>query len=137
MDWASEQDGWWDDGGCGHEVTLEEDVSLWGKVVAILVGAVGLIATLLGVARRWLHKDLDVRIISLERQLGEMKDHMASMESQLLDNTREAMQATAQVTLVAERLEEQGKQFEKQVDRIVVALNGVKGQVHALEQKVA
>jgi len=118
-------------------MTLEEDVTLWGKVVAILVGTVGLLATLLGVARRWLHKDLDVRIISLERQLGEMKEHMASMESQLLDNTREAMQATAQVTLVAERLEEQGKQFEKQVDRIVIALNGVKGQVHALEQRVA
>lgn len=123
-------------GGCGYEVTLEEDVTLWGKVVAILVGTVGLVATLLGVARRWLHKDLDVRIISLERQLGEMKEHMASMESQLLDNTREAMQATAQVTLVAERLEEQGKQFEKQVDRIVIALNGVRGQVHALEQRV-
>lgn len=117
-------------------MTLEEDVSLWGKVVAILVGAVGLIATLLGVARRWLHKDLDVRIVSLERQLGEMKEHMASMESQLLDNTREAMQATAQVTLVAERLEEQGKQFEKQVDRIVIALNGVKNQVHTMEQRV-
>ena len=117
-------------------MTLEEDVTLWGKVVAILVGAVGLIATFLGVARKWLHRDLEGRIVSLERQLGEMKEHMASMESQLLDNTREAMQATAQVTLVAERLEEQGRQFEKQVDRIVLALNGVQKQVHTLEQRV-
>lgn len=126
VDWSSVAD--W--------MAFEDEVTLWGKVVAILVGAVGLIATLLGVARKWLHKDLEGRIVSLERQLGEMKEHMASMESQLLDNTREAMQATAQVTLVAERLEAQGKQFEKQVDRIVTALNGVQEQVHTLEQRV-
>lgn len=117
-------------------MAFEDEVTLWGKVVAILVGAVGLLATLLRVARKWLHRDLEGRIVSLERQLGEMKEHMVSMESQLLDNTREAMQATAQVTLVAERLEEQGKQFEKQVDRIVTALNGVKDQVHTMEQRV-
>lgn len=136
MGWPTESYGGRDDGRCGDEVTLEEDVTLWGKVVAILVGAVGLMATLLGVARKWLHRDLEGRIVSLERQVGEMKEHMASMESQLLDNTREAMQATAQVTLVAERLEEQGRQFEKQVDRIVTALNGVQKQVHTLEQRV-
>lgn len=118
-------------------MAFEDEVTLWGKVVAIMVGAVGLIATLLGVARRWLHKDLDGRIISLERQLSEMKEHMTSMESQLHENTREAMQATAQVTLVAERLEEQGKQFEKQVDRLVTALDGVKGKVSTMEQLVA
>ena len=113
-------------------MTLEEDVSLWGKVIAAMLGTVTLLGTLLGVGRWWLR--YEEKLTALERHVSELQENISSMQEQLLQNTREAMNATAQATLVADRLAEQGKQFEKQVDRIVQSLDGVQSQVNTMEQ---
>ena len=123
-------------------MTFEEDITLWGKVVAVAVGGVGLLAGLARLCRGWILRDLENRIIALEGHMEDLKEQARLMHQQVMDSSREAMQATSKVETVAERLELQGAIFEKNVDRllasygdIIAALQGVNAKVGELEQR--
>ncbi len=123
-------------------MTFEEDITLWGKVVAVAVGGVGLLAGLARLCRSWMLRDLENRIIALEGHMEDLKEQALLMHKQVMESSREAMQATSKVESVAERLELQGEQFEKNVDKllashdnIIAALQGVNAKVGDLEQR--
>ena len=117
-------------------MTFEEDVSLWGKVVAASVGTAGLLAGVLGVGRTWIRKDLDGRMSAVEGNVKDIKKQLLTMQQQVLDNSRETMQATAQMTLQAERMEAQGEQLTANVDRLLSSHEGVTEAIRNFERQV-
>jgi len=106
-------------------VTLEDDLSVWGKIIGAILGAVALIGTLLSVGREW--TGMKWRVKNLEGQMEDTKTALLRMHEQANENTRQAMEATQQVALYAERLEGNSK-------LMVEAMNSIKAKVDRLEQ---
>jgi len=103
-------------------MSIEEDVSLWGKAVGVAIGTTTLIGTLLSVGKNWITKDLKWRVEALEGQMDEMKAVMLSMQKEMTVHTREISEASKQVAVSAANMETRCVQFESDVDRVVEAI---------------
>ena len=106
-------------------MTLEDDLSVWGKIVGFILGGATLVGTLFRVGRKW--TSLEWRVKNLEGQMEEMKISLLRMQEQATENTREVMEATHKVALHA-------AEFEGNVTRMVDAVAAIKDKVDKLEQ---
>jgi gas vesicle protein len=106
-------------------VTLEEDVSLWAKIIGSIIGAVTLIGTLLSVGKEW---------NSLKWRVKNMEDRMESIEASMLRMQEQASANTVKTLEAAQRTAVHAERSDGNVALILDAVEGLKERVSHLEQ---
>jgi len=106
-------------------VTIEDDVTLWAKIVASIVGGLTLIGTLLSVGKEW--NGLKWRVKSMEAKMEVLETSMLRMQEEASANTMKTLEAAKKTAVHAER-------SDGNVKLILEVLEAIKGRVSRLEQ---
>jgi len=106
-------------------VTLEEDATLWAKVIASILGAVTLIGTLLSVGKEW---------NGLKWRVKNMEDRMVDLEASMLRMQEEANANTVKTLEAAQKTAVHAASSDGNMKLILEVLEGIKGRVGKLEQ---
>lgn len=106
-------------------MTLEDNATLWAKIISSIIGGVALIGTLLSVGREW--NSLKWRVKNMEARVEGMEASMLRMQEQASVNTTKTLEAAQETAVHA--AESAGD-----VRLILEAIEGIKGRVSQLEQ---